>query len=217
MAEVKFFTTRRETVIGDFQSLKSRGSERRAKVPIRVPLSNRPTAGIPDWILNGYEFLVKDDSVYNRNNCKDMRLEGMSIEFFTTDSVKRKMMALHACTMSGFYLERVGKDDKAIVYLNFVVYAPCSEEIIVWLYKNQDATVYAEFDATQAEFAYAGESKGGDDDEDEDEGEDAQQSLLDPNDDPKKPIPNDTRKVTKPTDPPGQAKRSHHAKKETVQ
>lgn len=30
---------------------KSRGGERRVKANMRIPLSNRSTAGIPEWIL----------------------------------------------------------------------------------------------------------------------------------------------------------------------
>ena len=55
--KVKFFEkSRREMEIGDFHSLKSRGGERRVKANMRIPLSNRSTAGIPEWILDGYQF-----------------------------------------------------------------------------------------------------------------------------------------------------------------
>jgi hypothetical protein len=147
--------------------------------------------------------------MYDKSRTKKVRLEGMSVDCFTTDTVKKKMLSLHGCSLDKFVVEKVGEDDKAIVFLAFLIYAPTSEEQIVWWYKHQGATVFAEFDATQASFAYGGE---------EDEAEEVAGDLVgkDPNDDPTAPIPGDKRKATLPTDKPGAStKRSHHAKKKT--
>jgi hypothetical protein len=223
-AEVKFFTARREMEIGDFHSLKTRGGERRVKTSLRIPLSNRPTQGIPDWVLEGYTFVVKDASPYDKTSCKGVKLEGMSIAFYTSDTVKRKMQGvggLNGCTMDRFVVERVGEGEKAEVYINFIVYAPCSKDIIAWFYDHQGASIFCEFDTTQASFAYEGEEE---DEDGEDEGDNESQGDMDfeasdedeevtgdPNDNPKEPIPFDSRKVTLPSDKP--AKRSHHKKK----
>lgn len=213
-AEVRFFKKRRKMELGDFHSLKSRGGERRIKLQCRVPLSNRPAAGVPDWIMAGYEFVVKDEFYYDRTNCKGVKLEGMSIDFFTTDEVKGKMRTLNSCTLDRFAVLRVGDNEKAEVYLTFIAYAPCGKEIIAWAYDYQGATVYAEFDATQASLSY-----GGEDDEDEDEvpGDlvGKQPALIsgDPNDNPDAPIPNDSRHVTLPGDAPGKSRKAAASKK----
>lgn len=205
-SEVKFFKNRREMEIGDFHSLKSRGGERRVKVPVRVPMSNRPNKGTPEWILDGYQFVVKDDSPYNKTACKDVKFEGMSVSFFTSEDNQRKMAGvggLNACTMDRFAIERVGDSEKAEVFLSFVIYAPCSKDIIVWMYDHQGASVFVEFDTTQATLAYDGEEE---DDEDEDDDQAdlplGEGKAVDPNDDPKKPVPGDKRQVIKPTDKP---------------
>jgi hypothetical protein len=208
--EVTFFKTRREVEIGDFHSLKSKGNERRVKATIRIPLSNRPTTGIPDWVLDGYQFVVKDASHYTKTNCKDMSLEGMSLDIFTTDTVKRKMLALNACKLDRFSIERVGEEEKAVVYLNVTIYAPTDEEQIVWWFRYQGYNVFVEFDTTQASFAYDGE----DADPEAEDAEDVPGDMafvIDPNDDPDAPIPGDTRSATLPSDPP--RKRSHHTSK----
>lgn len=165
--EVQFFNARREMEIGDFHSLKTRGGERRVKVKISIPLSNRSTIGIPEWVLDGYTFVVKDESPYDKTSCKGVKFEGMSVSFFTTDEAKRKMSGvggLNGCTMDKFIIERIGEAEKAEVYISFVIYAPCSKDIIGFFYDHQGATIYSEFDATQATFSYDGEK----DDEDED-------------------------------------------------
>jgi len=201
--------------IGEFHSLKTRGGERRVKANVSIPLSNRATAGIPDWILDGFQFVVKDASLYDKTTCKGAKLEGMSIAFFTTDTVKRKMQGvggLNGCTMDKFVVERIGENEKALVYVSFVVYAPCSKDIIGFFYDHQGATIFAEFDTTQANFAYDGEEESEESDSSQtDLPLDVPVSGFDPNDDPSRPIPNDKRSITKPTDPP--AKRSHHKKK----
>jgi hypothetical protein len=119
------------------------------------------------------------------------------------------MLALNACKLDRFSIERVGDDEKAIVYLNVTIYAPTNEEQIVWWYKYQGSNVFVEFDTTQASFAYDGEDA-------DPESEDAEEVpgdlvFIDPNDDPDAPIPGDTRSATQPSDPPH--KRSHHAAK----
>jgi len=205
--EIDFFEGRRELEFGDFNSLRTNGNERRVKIQMRIPISNHSMVGMPSWVSQGHEIVVKDKSFYTKAICKDVRMEGMSIEFFSTDTVKRKMRTLNGVTMDKFSVERVGKDDKAQTYLNFIIYCPCSLEIIQWCYETQGATVFAEFDTTQAEFSYKEEEEDGQ----EDLPLDVPVSGFDPNDDPSQPIPNDKRSITKPTDPP--AKRSHHKKK----
>lgn len=114
--------------------------------------------------------------------------------------------------MDKFVVERVGEGEKAEVFVSFVVYAPCSKDIIGWFYDHQGATIFAEFDATQATFSYDGEADEEEESAAEDQGElDIPDTTIDPNDDPDAPLDNDTRSVTKATDPP--AKRSHKKKK----
>jgi hypothetical protein len=229
--EVDFFTKRREMIVGDFHSFKESEAIRMVRAPMKIPLANRrPTSGIPEWVLKGYEVVVEDDGPYGKMVVrKGRKIEGMTMSFFTTDTVKGKMNAgvkdaisgLGGCSMEKFRIERVGEDDKAEIYFCFELRAPCNPAIILWFYGMQGATVYVEFDATQAAFHYAGEKK---EDEDEDTGQEnlfpkpegsGPKLVKDPNDNPSDPLPNDTRKVTKPTDKPGdpKAKRSHHAKK----
>lgn len=163
---------------------------------------------------------MKDDSFYDKTSCKGVRLEGMSLSFFTSDTIQRKMTGvggLNGCDLDRFMLERVGNDEKAQVYLNFVLYTKCSEEIILWYYRQQGASVFVEFDTTQAMFAYEGE-------DDEKKNDDAQPKLplatkeaepglmnapkgYDPNDEPNAVLPNDKRSVTLPSSKPSLVKK----------
>lgn len=204
--EIQFYEGRRELEFGDFNSLRTTGNERRVKINMRIAISNHSMVGMPSWVSQGHEVVARDKSFYTKAICKDVRMEGMSIDFFSTDTVKRKNRTLNGCTMDKFSVERVGKDDKCQTFLNMIVYCPCSLDIIQWCYETQGATVFAEFDTTQAEFSYKGDA-----DEDESDDDSEQEDIpFDPNDTPDEPIPDDKRSVTKPTDPP--AKRSHKKK-----
>lgn len=205
--EVKFFKHRRKMEVRDFTSLMSAGNERRIKAGLRIPMSNLPTKGVPDWVLDGYQFVVKDDSPYNKTSCKKIEMDGMSVSFFTSDETQRKMTGvggLNGCKMDRFVVERIGDDEKAIVYLSFILYVACTEDILLWFFKHQHGEVFAEFDTTQATLVYTGE------DEDEDDGQETL-ALADPNDNPDQPIPGDTREVT-----PGNSKPAKKASKKPV-
>lgn len=198
--EIQFYEGRRELEFGDFVSLKTTGNERRVKINMRIPISNHSMVGMPSWVSQGHEVVVRDKSFYTKAICKDVRMEGMSIDFFSTDTVKRKLRTLNGATMDKFSVERVGKDDKCQTFLNMVVYAPCSLEIIQWCYETQGATVFAEFDTTQAEFSYKG------DEEESEDGEIANGFDFEPESQaPEDPAADDPRNAP--------AKRSHHKKK----
>lgn len=198
--EIQFYEGRRELEFGDFVSLKTTGNERRVKINMRIPISNHSMVGIPSWVSQGHEVVVRDKSFYTKAICKGVRMEGMSIDFFSTDTVKRKLRTLNGATMDKFSVERVGKDDKCQTFLNMVVYAPCSLEIIQWCYETQGATVFAEFDTTQAEFSYKG------DEEESEDGEVANGFDFESEAEaPEDPAADDPRNA-----PP---KRSHHKKK----
>jgi hypothetical protein len=195
-----FKGVRREVEISDFHVLRSTGSERRVKVNMRMPLGGQQSIiGVPEEVLTARESVMKDRGV-QRKVIFELEIEGASVEFFTTPEVKRRTQLFTGTTLKQFSVERVGKDEKSAVYLSFIAYSPCSEESVVWLYKYLHDSSFVEFDATQAEFSYGGEAT--------DDEEDGQESLplADPNDTPDKPIPNDKRKVTMPTDKPGKPK-----------
>lgn len=162
-----FKGVRRELQINDFHVLRSTGSERRIKINMRMPLGGgRPVIGLPEWVLDARENVTKDGSPHRKVIC-EVDIEGVTTEFFTTPESKRRTQVLNGCLVKQFAVERVGKDEKTEVYLNFVGYAPCSEEIVLWMYKHLHESTFAQFDATQASFLYAGEGSDSDADQEE--------------------------------------------------
>ena len=207
MEATEFFAkVRREVDIQDFHVLRSTGSERRAKINVRMPLGgSQSIVGVPGWVLTARESVMQDRGLHRKVIC-DLEIEGVTVEFFTTPEAKRRTQILNGATLKQFSVERVGKDEKAEVFLNAICYTPCSEEIVVWLYSHLHESAFVEFDSTQAAFSYDGEKS---EDEEDDDQPELPLKVVDPNDTPDKPIPNDKRKVTKPTDKPGTPKRSH--------
>jgi hypothetical protein len=160
MEAKEFFpNVRRELEIMDYHVLKSSGGERRVKANLRVPIAGgRPVSGMPEWTLEARESVIKDRGIHRKVVC-ELEIEGVTVEFFNSPEVKRRTLLINGSTLKQFSIERVGKDNKADVFLNMVLYAPASKEIADWFYEHLHGYCYAEFDATQAAFSYDGEDQ----------------------------------------------------------
>lgn len=208
METADFFPkVRRELEIMDFHVLRSTGSERRAKTSVRMPLGgSQSVIGVPDVILSAREAVMKDRGI-QKKIIFELEIEGETVTFFSTGEVKGKQQSFAGATLKQFSVERVGKDEKALVFLNFIIYSPTSVEQVSWLYKMLHETTFAEFDSTQAKFNY--DKNADEEDENEDDGQEelpldgkGPKLVKDPNDMPNEPIPGDKRQAIKPTDKP---------------
>lgn len=164
MEAKEFFpNVRRELEIMDYHVLKSSGGERRIKANLRIPIAGgRPVAGMPEWTLEARESVIKDRGIHRKVVC-ELEIEGVTVEFFNSPDVKRRTQLINGATLKQFSIERIGKDNKADVFLNLVLYAPASKEIADWFYEHLHGSCFVEFDATQASFSYDGEEKPKDD------------------------------------------------------
>lgn len=172
MEAKKFFPEARRAVsIMDFHVLKSSGKELRAKITVRMKIGGGiPMQGVPEWVLEGYQAVVKDKAVHRKILC-ELEIDGVAVDTFTTPDSKRRTQFWPGCDLKQFSIERIGKDENAGVYLNFVVYTKYvisvepDKDMVIWLVKHMHEDSCFAFDATQASFLYPGEEKEkGDDD-----------------------------------------------------
>lgn len=167
-----FKDVRREVYISDFHCLETSGSERRVKINCRMPIgASLSVLGLPEWVLNARELVIAEKAIQRKVIC-DVEIDGIAVEWFTTPEVKKRTQIFNGAKLKQFFIERTGKDEKSDVYLNFFVYAPSTEEMVIWLYRHRSASSFAQFDITQASFSYEGE------DPDESEGENQQLPLV---------------------------------------
>lgn len=164
MEAKQFFPeVRRAVSIMDFHVLKSSGKELRIKVTTRMKIGGGiPMQSVPEWVLEGYQAVVKDKAVHRKILC-ELEIDGVAIDTFTTPDVKRKTQSWLGCDIKQFTIERIGKDEKAGVYLGFVIYTKyvisqdSDKDLLIWLAKHMHEDSYFSFDATQASFQYPGE------------------------------------------------------------
>lgn len=232
--KVEFFRRRWEMNIDSFKSHKPPSASREIRGSVRIPLMNKGAVGIPELIATDVATMSVDGCTKTVSGYIDI-FEGMSLSCFTSDEAKMPLRIpvvtgaegsraakFNGCRIENLVLKKEerkkGEDE---VYLHMNVFFPADKDTLCFLYDNQYASVFVEFDATQATFSYQGEKEEKEETEEQKAKREAKEkqgdlpldSSADPNDNPNKPIPGDTRSVTKSTDKPTLVKRSHHKSK----
>lgn len=168
--ETSFFgENRRELSLTDYHILMTKGGEKRIKLAVEMPISNKPAVAMPNWIGNPYLEMEKEDSRTARSNIEVM-LEGMTITVFSTDKIKRKTLSATGVMLTGFHLVRVGDGEKKEAVLRFVVYVPANIQLRDWAWEHMRMKFFAEFEYSQTEMDFEAEAET-DDGEEEAESE----------------------------------------------
>jgi hypothetical protein len=165
-----FGGNRRETVLVSYQVLQTKAKEKRIKFSVKMPLSNRSLVGVPEWISDSFEPMSEDDSA--QTMCKlDRMLEGMTLEVFSTDTIKRASLVLTGVTVSDLKLQRdgEGKDGEVSLYATF--YSSANMQAYQWAWELLRGTFYAAFEYSQTEMNFSQDEEV---DQDEPEGEEAE-------------------------------------------
>lgn len=166
--ETSFFgANRRKTELGSWQVLQTKAGEKHMKFAFEMVLSGEAIVAMPDWIADQFESMAKDDSATKRATL-DRMLEGMTLEVFSTDKIKRRALSLTGVTVKNLFLSREGDDEKAGVFLHFTVYSPANVQARDWAWDTLRGTFWAAFEYSQTEMDFSGAAEGDDDEEDPD-------------------------------------------------
>lgn len=148
---------------------------RRLTFHVSIPLDDgNNLMGMPDWVQNFFTVMVK---VANKGKKQvfDNVVPNCFVEMFATEKTKTKLFSIvNEATLSGFSMERTGKDDEDVaVKLSFKISFAARKEIYDWAYDTKKTTFWAAFEESQQELYREPDSEDGDsDDDDEDEDED---------------------------------------------
>lgn len=166
--ETSFFGgNRRKTELGSWQVLQTKAGEKHMKFAFDMLLSGEAIVAMPDWISNAFESMAKDDSALKRATL-DRILEGMTLDVFSTDKIKRRALSLTGVTIKNLFLSRDGEEDKAEVFLHFTVYSPANVQARDWAWDTLRGTFWAAFEYSQSEMDFSSSDKEEDEEEDED-------------------------------------------------
>jgi hypothetical protein len=161
-----FGENRRECSLTNYQTLMTVGEEKRLKMLIEMPLSNKPVLGIPTWVSDPWRGMEKENSLTTRSNIYVM-CEGMTIDFFSTEKIRSRALSMTGCKLGGFHLITTGEGEKKSTALHFTAYIPGSIAVRDWVWDNLRKTFFAEFAYSQTEMDFG--SSDSDEDEEEDE------------------------------------------------
>jgi hypothetical protein len=174
--QTNFFPgNRRECTLTSYQLLETTGEEKRSKLTIEMPLSDRDLKGIPDWVAGPFSEMGKAESLTGRSAIEAM-CDGMTLEIFSTDKVKRRTLMSTGVMITGFSLVATGDGDKRDIALSAVIYVPANITLHQWAWDHIHKTFFASFEYSQSEMDF---KAAGDSDADEDNDEEAQTASGD--------------------------------------
>jgi hypothetical protein len=168
--------------------IKLSDENRRLTFHVSCPLGDgNNLIGMPEWIQNFYTLMIRTAN-RGKKQIFDEAVHGCFVEMFGTEKTKQKLFPIiNEASLTGFALERTGKDDEsAEVKLLFKISFAARKEIYDWAYDTKKSTFWASFEESQRELyttsvdadAEADES----DEDDEDEPEQEKLGLDDEDD-----------------------------------
>lgn len=178
--ETHFFDgARREMTLSKYELLETTGEEKRSKLTIEMPLSDRGVIGMPSWISDPFAEMGKAASLTGRTAIEAM-CDGMTIEIYATDKAKRRTLMSTGVMVTAFSLVATGDGDKRDIALTAVIYVPANIALHQWAWDHIHKTFFAQFEYSQSEidFEAAGDEDAADQENNEEmqtAGEDADQ------------------------------------------
>lgn len=149
-----FPSSRRELTLVKYELLASAGGEKRSKLTVEMPdLANHDIKGMPDWINNPFQEMLKANSATSRVALEAF-CEGMTMEIYPTDHHKRRIQMSTGTMLTSFALVATGEGEKRKIALQFVIYIPANIELHKWAWDPIHMTFYATFEYSQTEMDF---------------------------------------------------------------
>jgi hypothetical protein len=151
-----FASARRECVLSKYELLETSGEEKRSKLTVEIPLSDRPLVGIPDWISGPFAEMGKAESITGRVSLEAM-CDGMTLEIFSTDTIQRRTLMSTGVMITGFTLSATGDGDQRDIALIATIYVPANITLHEWAWDHIHKTFHAQFEYSQSEMSFEGD------------------------------------------------------------
>ena len=145
---------RRECNLQDYRPLKTKAGERRMKLVVSMPLSNRPLYGIPGEFAEDHALMERKNSKVKMSKVA-VELEGALYSIFSTDTISNATVSLNGATLNSFKLVAEGVGDKRTVSLDFMVYLPWTDPLREWCGDHLHADFFCETIPYQMELVEA--------------------------------------------------------------
>lgn len=141
---------RRECVLQNYHPLESRAGEKRFKLFVAMPLSNKPVDGMPEAFVEQYELMEREKSVLNHSKVGSI-VEDATFQIFATDTVTKPAIKSVGVILQNLKLIGVGIGESREVSLEFEAYVAGSIALKDWLYEHIHKTFFTEVEPSQME------------------------------------------------------------------
>ena len=152
---------RRKAFLVAWSHLRTKAGESRIKLELRLPLLNEPVLGISEAIHEAYSVMAKEESRIDRTSL-NVELVGMTLEAFSTDTVKPRAVSSTGVRMTKLALAQAGEGEKRELNLLVVAYVPASIELRdwAWIHLHKQFHIEAVYSQTEMDFEVDGSGDG---------------------------------------------------------
>lgn len=149
MAESVFFTkgrnkgNQRKIVLKSATLLpgKANSKQKRIKMKFTMALSSQKPTGMPDWLVDAFEFVSKSHDTVT----PEIKLSGFDVEFSAENLFGDKAVAAPRSEMRGFIIYEAGGETPEVL-LAFTMYSPFSDRLCRWAGQMLGDEFYGKFD-----------------------------------------------------------------------
>ena len=144
---------RRKAFLVAWSHLRTKAGESRIKLELKLPLLNEPVLGISEAIFEAYGVMAKDESKIDRTSL-NVELEGMTLEAFSTDTIKKPAVSSTGVKMTKLALVAAGEGEKRELNLLLVAYVPASVQLRDWAWVHLHMEFHIEAVYSQSEMDF---------------------------------------------------------------
>jgi hypothetical protein len=186
---------RRKASLNAWTHLRTKAGESRIKLDLKLPLLNESVIGMNGAISEAFQVMAKDDSKIARTSL-NVELEGMTLELFSTDSIKSPAVSCTGVKLLKLALIAAGEGEKRTIHLGITAYVPASMQLRDWAWDHLHNEFHLEavYSQSEMDFSDIADDEDGDeegDGEDEGDAEPAKAPVAKPQRPPKKTGPKD--------------------------
>jgi hypothetical protein len=155
--------SKRRIRVEKYEQLETVANEARKKIVFSMQIDGESFLGVPEWVGDAYVVLAKGAAHASRVNI-DVKLNGMTLEFYATDQSATRALLLTKCKLKSFHVVREGLEEAAKYFLMYTAYVPDSQALHDWLREMFRQDCFVKFDVDQEDLAFDGKAAAAGDD-----------------------------------------------------
>lgn len=152
---MEFFNgQRRRVTFVDWAPKHNTEDEKRMLMKFSIVLAGQSITGFPEFINDAFVAIEKQGNPITSIEL-ETEVEGVTLEFYDTDTSRKRIRVISAATIRKFSLER--RNGETFIQFSSTVPRPLDVYEFLHVYESKD--VFIQFDATQAKLVFPGDEE----------------------------------------------------------